>query len=163
VNHEKSAVGKPNARIFLGVSFYRRGSNIRVFVPKVRKKRFEDKLKKLTNRNWGVSMEYRILKLNQLIQGWGNYFKIADIKGYAEDIDAHIRRRLRACRWKQWKKPKTKYRNLIKLGISKQDAMKNANTRKGYWRISNNPILNIALNNQYWQEAGLKSLSNVIS
>jgi len=163
VNQEKSAVGKPNARIFLGVSFYKVWGKTRVFVPKERKKRFEEKLKKLTNRNWGVSMEYRILKINQLIQGWGNYFKIADIKKYAKKIDMHTRRRLRACRWKEWKKISTKYRNLVKLGISEDEAKRNANSRKGYWRLSNNPILHIALNNSYWQEQGLKSLINVIS
>lgn len=163
VNQEKSAVGKPIARIFLGVSFYQRGRKTRIFVPKERKKRFEEKLKKLTNRNWGVSMEFRVKKINQLIQGWGNYFKVADIKKYAYKIDSHTRRRLRACRWKEWKMVKTKYKNLMKLGISREEAKKNANSRKGYWRLSNNPILHLALNNQYWQEQGLKSLSKVIS
>lgn len=70
MNEEKSAVGKPSARIFLGVNFYKRFKKTRVYVPKKSKQRFEDKLKKLTNRNWGVSMEYRIYKVNQLIQGW---------------------------------------------------------------------------------------------
>ena len=161
VNQEKSAVGKPSARVFLGVSFYRKKT--RIYVPKKSKKRFETKLKKLTNRNWGVSMEFRIHKINQLIQGWGNYFKIGDIKQYSSNIDGHIRRRLRACRWKEWKKTKTKYKNLRKLGISKEEAWKNANTRKGYWRISNTPIIDSALDNQYWQQLGLKSLKLIIS
>lgn len=161
VNEEKSAVGKPIARIFLGVSFYRKKT--RVYVPKKSKKRLKDKLKKLTNRNWGVSMEYRILKVNQLIQGWGNYFKIGDIKDFAEELDGYIRRRLRACRWKEWKKVKTKYRNLTNRGIPKEEAWKNANSRKGYWRLSKTPIINRALSNQYWQEQGLKSLSIIIS
>lgn len=163
VNEEKSAVGKPKARIFLGVSFYKMWNKTRVYVPKKTKKRFEDKLKRLTNRNWGVSMEYRILKLNQLIQGWGNYFKVGDIKKYAKLLDAHIRRRLRACRWKEWKKVRTKYKNLIKLGISKKEAWKNANSRKSYWRMSNTPILDNAMNIEYWKGLGLKSLSAVIS
>ncbi|WP_336990713.1 group II intron reverse transcriptase/maturase [Bacillus infantis] len=161
VNEEKSAVGKPSARTFLGVSFYRKKT--RVYVPKKSKQRLETKLLKLTNRNWGVSMTYRILKINQLIQGWGNYFKVGDIKSYAEDIDKHIRRRLRACQWKQWKKIKTKYKNLRKLGISREKAWKNANTRKGYWRISRNPVINAALSNKYWRQLGLKSLQVIIS
>ncbi|MFC0275052.1 group II intron reverse transcriptase/maturase [Metabacillus herbersteinensis] len=163
VNEEKSAVGKPKARVFLGVSFYKMWKRTRVYVPKKSKKRFEDKLKKITNRNWGVSMEYRILKLNQLIQGWGNYFKVGDLKKYAMKLDAHIRRRLRACRWKEWKKVSTKYKNLVKLGISKEEAWKNANSRKSYWRMSNTPILDSALNNKYWKRLGLKSLLKVIS
>lgn len=161
VNEEKSAVGKPSARTFLGVSFYR--TKTRVYVPKKSKQRLETRLLKLTNRNWGVSMAYRILKINQLIQGWGNYFKVGDIKSYAEDIDKHIRRRLRACQWKQWKKIKTKYKNLRKLGISRENAWKNANTRKGYWRISRNPVINAALSNKYWRQLGLKSLQIIIS
>jgi RNA-directed DNA polymerase len=161
VNEEKSAVGKPSARTFLGVSFYR--TKTRVYVPNKSKQRLETKLLKLTNRNWGVSMAYRILKINQLIQGWGNYFKVGDIKSYAEDIDKHIRRRLRACQWKQWKKIKTKYKNLRKLGISRENAWKNANTRKGYWRISRNPVINAALSNKYWRQLGLKSLQVIIS
>lgn len=163
VNEEKSAVGKPRARVFLGMSFYRIKGKTRIYVPKKTKKRFEQKLKKLTNRNWGISMDTRILKLNQLIQGWGNYYKLGDIKSYSLNIDAHVRRRLRACRWKEWKKVNTKYKNLRKLGIKRSEAWKNANTRKGYWRISNNPIIHLALNNNYWQDLGLKSLADVIS
>lgn len=163
VNEEKSAVGKPIARIFLGMSFYQMKKRTRIYVPKKSKQRFEGKLKKLTNRNWGVAMEFRILKLNQLIHGWGNYFKVADIKKYACSIDSHIRRRLRACRWKEWKKTKTKYRNLKKLGVNSKTAWKCANSRKGYWRNSNSPVLDFALNNDYWQRQGLKQLSHIIS
>jgi RNA-directed DNA polymerase len=163
VNEEKSAVGKPKARIFLGVSFYKMWKKTSIYVPMKTKKSFESKLKRLTNRNWGVGMEYRILKLNQLVQGWGNYFKVGEIKKYAKLIDAHIRRRLRACRWKEWKKVRTKYKNLIKLGISKKESWKNANSRKSYWRMSNTPILNKAMNIEYWNRLGLKSLSVVIS
>jgi RNA-directed DNA polymerase len=134
-----------------------------VYVPKKTKKRFEDKLKRLTNRNRGVSMEYIILKLNQLIQGWGNYFKVGDIKKHAKLLDAHIRRRLKTCRWKEWKKIRTKYKNLIKLGISKKEAWKNANSRKSYWRMSNTPVLDKAMNIEYWIGLGLKPLSVVIS
>ena len=163
VNEEKSAVGKPRARIFLGMSFYKYRKKIRIYVPKKNKKKLEGKLRKLTNRNWGVNMEYRIQKINQLIQGWGNYFKIGDLKKYAINLDAHIRRRLRACRWKGWKKSRTKFKNLVKLGIPKEEAWRNANSRKGYWRMSNSPAVDIALNNNYWKSLRLKSLSEVIS
>ncbi|MGN7179193.1 group II intron reverse transcriptase/maturase [Paenibacillus sp. FSL R5-0490] len=163
VNEAKSAVGKPVARIFLGVSFYSSSNNTRVYVPKKSKKRLEEKLKKLTNRNWGIAMEYRILKINQLIQGWGNYFKIADIKKYAGKIDGHIRRRLRACRWKEWKKVRTKFRNLTRLGIKKSKAWQYANSRKGYWRNSKSPALDQAMNNRYWLQQGLKQLTNIIT
>jgi len=161
VNEEKSAVGKPSARIFLGVSFYQ-SKQTRVFVPKKSKKKFEEKVRLLTNRNWSIKMENRIRKLNHLIQGWVNYFKIGDIKGYAIEMDKHIRRRLRACRWKEWERIGTKFRNLLKLGINSNDAFKMANTRKGYWHSSNNPIVNRALNNKYWAKLNLKSLVQII-
>lgn len=163
VNEEKSAVGKPSARIFLGVSFYQTKKQTRVYVPKKTKKRFEDKVKILTNRNWGVSMEYRIQKLNQLIQGWGNYFKIGAIIKYSQQMDSHIRRRLRACRWKEWKKTRTKYRNLKKLGIKANEAWKVSNSRKGYWRLSLNPTIHVSLDKTYWENQGLKSLFSIIS
>ncbi|MED1608041.1 group II intron reverse transcriptase/maturase [Cytobacillus kochii] len=163
VNEGKSAVEKPVARIFLGMSFYSSSNTTRVYVPKKSKKRLEEKLKKLTNRNWGIAMEYRILKINQLIQGWGNYFKIADIKKYAGKIDGHIRRRLRACRWKEWKKVRTKFRNLTRLGIKKGKAWQYANSRKGYWRNSKSPALDQAMNNRYWLQQGLKQLTNIIT
>ncbi|MEX3743965.1 group II intron reverse transcriptase/maturase [Lysinibacillus xylanilyticus] len=162
VNEEKSAVGKPSARIFLGVSFYRNKRQTRIHVPKKSKQKFEDKIRRLTNRNRSMRMDERIKYLNYLIQGWGNYFKIGEVRKYAKKMDAHIRRRLRACRWKEWKKTTTKYRNLKKLGIRPNDAYRMANTRKGYWRTSNNPIIDRALNNKYWEKQNLKSLSQVI-
>lgn len=163
VNEEKSAVGKPIARVFLGVSFYNARGVIRVYVPKKSKKRFEEKLKYITNRNYSIDMESRIQKINYLIQGWGNYFKIADIKSYAKEMDSHIRRRLRACRWKEWKRTISKYRNLKRLGINHNDAYRMANTRKRYWRSSNNPIINRALNNKYWLKLKLKNLATIIN
>lgn len=162
VNEKKSAVGKPKARIFLGVSFYRNKQQTRIYVPKKSKQKLEDKIRYLTNRNRSIRMNERIKYLNYLIQGWGNYFKVGDVDKYAKKMDAHIRRRLRACRWKEWKKTTTKYRNLKKLGIRPNDAYRMANTRKGYWRSSNNPIINRALNNKYWEKQNLKSLSQII-
>jgi RNA-directed DNA polymerase len=94
VNEEKSAVGKPSARIFLGVSFYRNKRQTRIYVPKKSKQKFEDKIRRLTNRNRSMRMDERIKYLNYLIQGWGNYFKIGEVGKYAKKMDAHIRRRL---------------------------------------------------------------------
>lgn len=163
VNEEKSAVGKPKARIFLGMSFYKSKDGTRVYVPKKSKDRFEAKLIKLTNRNWSIAMETRIQKINYLIQGWGNYYKIADIRAYSRKIDSHLRRRLRACRWKEWKRTIARYRNLKRLGIDHNDAYKMANTRKGCWRSSNNTIVNRAMPNKYWTKLKLKSLATIIN
>ena len=106
-------------------------------------------------------MDLRLLKLNNFIKGWINYFEIANAKRKLVELDKWIRRRLRACIWKQWKRVKTKLKNLIKLGVPKYKAWEFANTRKGYWRISNSPILEATLNNKYFKSIGLMSLSNI--
>ena len=161
VNRDKSAVDIVSKRKFLGFSFYfaKDGAKIRIHEKSI--KRFKEKIRFITNRNRGISMDLRILKLNDSIRGWINYFGIANAKRKLLELDQWIRRRLRACIWKQWKKVKTKLRNLIKLGVPKYKAYEYANTRKGYWRISNSPILETTLNNKYFKSIGLMSLSNI--
>jgi hypothetical protein len=75
-------------------------------------------------------MEMRANKIKQTIIGWVEYFKLANMKSVLKDLDEWLRRRIRLCFWKQWKKIKTKYNNLIKLGIEKYKAYEYANTRK---------------------------------
>ena len=158
VNKDKSAVDFVSKRKFLGFSFYfsKSGAEIRIHEKSI--KRFKEKVKFHTNRNKGISMEYRLLNLNQITRGWINYYGIANARGRLIELDKWIRRRLRACIWKQWKKTSTKQRNLVKLGIDKYKAWQYANTRKGYWRISKSPILNNSLNNKYLEYLGFISL-----
>ena len=104
-------------------------------------------------------MGERIQRLNQLIIGWVNYYGLADAGKRMRNLDEWIRRRLRACIWKQWKKIKTRHDNLVRLGIDDKKAWEYANTRKGYWRISNSPILSETLTNRYFETIGYKSLS----
>jgi group II intron reverse transcriptase/maturase len=159
VNKNKSAVDFVSRRKFLGFSFYftKSGAEIRIHEKSI--KRFKDKVRFYTNRNKGISMEFRLKKLNQIMRGWINYYGIANASAKLKEIDKWIRRRLRACIWKQWKKISTRYRNLIKLGINKYKAWEYANTRKGYWRISNSPILSKSLNNKYLESLGFVSLT----
>jgi len=159
VNRDKSAVDRPWKRKFLGFTFYINKGKVRIRPHEKSIKRLKGKIKEVTNRNVGISMEWRIKRLNLLVVGWVNYFKIADMKGKLREIDEWTRRRLRACIWKQWKKVKTKFANLKKLGIPEYKAWQYANTRKGYWRISNSPILCKTLTNQYWTNQGLKTFS----
>ena len=158
VNKNKSAVDFVSKRKFLGFSFYfaKSGAEIRIHEKSI--KRFKDKIKFYTNRNTGVSMEYRLMKLNQIMRGWINYYGIANASAKLRGLDQWIRRRLRACIWKQWKKINTKRRNLVRLGIDRYKAWEYANTRKGYWRISNSPILSKSLNNKYLESLGFVSL-----
>lgn len=118
------------------------------------------KIREITSRKMPYPLDYRIEKLNQYLMGWCGYFALADTPSILKQLDSWIRRRLRMCLWKNWKNPKTKYKNLIKLGTPPSKAWEWANSRKGYWRISNSPILHRNLGNSYWSARGLKSLQN---
>jgi len=158
INQNKSAVDLVTRRKFLGLSFYIRKGQCRIRIHEKSYKRFKDRIRELTNRNSGISMEYRLRKLNDYTTGWINYFAIADAKTRIRDLEGWIRRRIRACIWKQWKKIKTRGRNLIKLGLPKWKAWEFANTRKGYWRISNSPILASTITNDYLENLGYRSI-----
>jgi RNA-directed DNA polymerase len=158
VNREKSAVDRPWRRKFLGFSFYHGKEGVRIRVHPKSIRRVKDKIRKITSRSNGMSMDLRLLKLKQLIKGWANYFRIADMKSLARELDEWTRRRLRMCIWKQWKKTSTKYRNLMKLGLNREKAWTMANTRKGYWRISNSPILSATITNERLKKRGYSGL-----
>jgi len=159
VNKTKSSVDRPWKLKFLGFSFYYKkdGVGIRVHPKSVIKLR--QKLKEITGRSNAKSIGTRMLKLKQAITGWVNYFKIADMGNLAKSLDSWIRRRIRMCMWKQWKKTKTKRNNLVKLGFNKSKAWEFANTRKSYWRTSNSPILARTVTNEYLKKLGLLSIS----
>jgi RNA-directed DNA polymerase len=159
VNKEKSAVDRPWKRRFLGFSFYLSKGQSRIRISPKSISRFKKKIKEISGRSISISMEYRIKKINEICIGWVNYYGLADAGNILKHLDEWIRRRLRMCIWKQWKKIKTRYINLRKLGLDHRKAIEYANTRKGYWRISNSPILNTTLNNQFLTNLGYKSLS----
>lgn len=159
VNKEKSEVDRVTKRKFLGFSFYNARGGIKVRIHEKSYKRLKEKLRKVTNRNWGTSMENRLRKLNQITIGWLNYYGIGDGKNRIRGLEEWLRRRLRACIWKQWKKIKTRFKNLRKLGIPEYKSWEYANTRKGYWRISNSPILSRTLTNAYIERLGYISIT----
>ena len=163
INRAKSAVDKPSRIKFLGFSFYVRKGIARNFIHKKPVKRFKERVREITSRSNGKSMDWRKEVLNYLVTGWVNYFRIADMKTVAEELDQWIRRRIRMCYWKQWKKTSTKHDELVKLGIGNQKAWEFANTRKGYWRISASYILSTSLTNQYLEEQGFLSLAKRLS
>lgn len=161
VNRNKSEVDYPQRRKFLGFSFYSKEQRIRVRIHAKPLKRFKDKVREITSRSNGWDVEARIEKLNQTVRGWVNYFSIADIRGHCKSLDEWIRRRLRMCYWKQWKKIVTKHDNLMRLGLTDGKAWQYANTRKGYWHTSNSPILSSTLDNAYFRKAGYIGLSEI--
>lgn len=161
VNKDKSKVDRPWRIKYLGYSFYQAKGKIEIRVHPKSVAKFKDKIRVITSRSNAMSMETRYLKLKQIIVGWVNYFKIANMSKIVQKLDEWIRRRIRMCYWKQWKKIKTKHDNLVKLGIENCKAWEFANTRKSYWRISNSPILAISLNNKTLEGLGYTSLTSV--
>jgi group II intron reverse transcriptase/maturase len=161
VNRDKSAVDYVSRRKFLGFSFYAARGEYRIRVETKSFKRLKDKLRLLTSRSNGWSMDVRIYRLNQVIRGWVNYFSLADMRSHCLMLDEWLRRRLRMCYWKQWKRIKTKHANLVRLGVPVRKAWEFANTRKGYWHTANSWILSKTLTNAYFEKSGLLSLSFV--
>lgn len=157
VNQKKSAVDRPWKRKFLGFSFTN-GKEPKVRIAKESVKRMQNKIREITSRNKPYPMEYRIEKLNQYLMGWCGYFALADTPSIFTKFDSWIRRRLRMCMWKNWKKSDTKVRKLIGLGVPQGKAFEWGNSRKSYWRISKSPVLHRTLGNSYWSSQGLKSL-----
>ena len=157
VNASKSKIETPKGLKYLGYGFYFDG-----FQKQYRARPHEDsimklktKLKELTSRKWGVSMDYRIMHLNWAIRGWVNHFRIANMKMVCREIDKHMRFRLRMCIWKQWKKSRNRYKALMKLGIPKAKAWEWANSRKGYARVASSFIMCRAVTNEILKRKGL--------
>jgi RNA-directed DNA polymerase len=157
VNKEKTKVKTPSTVKILGFSFSLRRKEqrwvIRIAPSSVES--LKNKLRKLTDRGWGVSMEKRITLINQLLQGWLNYFGIGKSKGAIQKVSELLRSRLRAVRWTEWKRVRTKVRELTKLGTPAWLAYQRANTRKGCTRIARSPILSTTLTNAYFVSLGL--------
>lgn len=161
VNMKKSKVTKPNHpdMKFLGFGFFRDYQN-RLYKAKPHKKSVDNlkyKLKQLTRKNWSVDTKYQVQRINQLIRGWVNYFKIGHMKKLLTQIDSHTRVRLRMCIWHKWKTAKNRRKNLIKLGMNKYNAYKNSHTSKGAIRIAYSWILTTTITNARLSRFGLIS------
>ncbi|RLA21735.1 MAG: group II intron reverse transcriptase/maturase [Gammaproteobacteria bacterium] len=154
VNREKTRVAYISEVKFLGYSFYvKRGEGrLRVHPKSIAK--LKERIKTLTSRSNGWGNAKRKEALRQYVTGWVNYFKLADMKTLLPRVDEWYRRRLRMIIWKQWKRIRTRLRNLIKLGIAKHKAWEYANTRKGYWRTAYSPILTRSITNDRLKQAG---------
>ena len=156
VNIEKSKVARPNQIKYLGFGFYYSRSGIIKPKPHLKSiQKFKRKLKQLTKRSWSISLEVRITKLNQVIRGWINYFRIADMKRNLTDITSHLNRRIRCIIWKQWKTCKHRHECLLKLGISKEKAKRTAYSRASYWHNSMSTVLHVAISNERLKRKGL--------
>ncbi|EKE15390.1 MAG: hypothetical protein ACD_12C00037G0003 [uncultured bacterium] len=157
VNASKSKVAEISQCEFLGFTFV--GKQIRwsekAFLE------FKRRVRELTGRSWGVSMEYRLQKLAVYLRGWMNYFGISEYYRPLADIDGWIRRRVRMCYWKMWCKPKTKIKNLLKLGVWLDSAISHGMSSKGYWHLSKSLGTQTGMTIEWLAKQGLISVKEL--
>ena len=151
---------RPTQTKYLGFSFWK-DSRSGKWKPKPHLKSYqklERKLKQLTKRSWGISLDNRIKQINYVVRGWVNYFRIANMRNRLIEIDQHLRTRIRVIIWKQWKKIRTRYEALKQLGVKDEIALNCANTRKGYYNMCQSTYVMFAINNKRLNRKGLISL-----
>ena len=162
VNQDKTVVSHISKVKFLGYGFYRNKGECKLRVHPKSLIKLKAKLKVATARSNGMGNEFRIIKLNQIIRGWVQYFKLADMKTSLIQIDEWLRRRVRAIYWKQWKKIRTRYRKIRSFrNIPEWKVHEIANCRKGVWRSA--IVLNSILTNKEIAKLGYLTLTGYYS
>jgi len=157
VNEEKSAVGQPAARKFLGFSFTR-GREPRRRIASKAIVRFKKRVRELTRRTRGVSIEQMTEELARYLRGWIGYFGRCQTPSVLEGLEMWLRHRLRSVVWKQWKRGKVRFAELRKRGVGVELAAKTAGSAHGPWRLANSPALSIALPNAFFDSLGISRL-----
>lgn len=158
VNREKSAVARPWERKILGFSFTGHREPKRRIAPTAAR-RLTERVRDLTRRTRGVSLEEMVEQLGTYLRGWQGYFGFCQTPSVLQHLDEWIRRRLRSVAWKQWRRGRTRFAELRRRGVGKGLAARTAGSVHGPWRLSNSPALAIALPNAYFARLGLPSLA----
>jgi len=158
VNQQKSAVARPWTRKFLGFSFTNRKEPKRRIAPKA-VARFKERIRELTYRTRGVSIERMAGDLTRYLRGWLGYFGKCQTPSVLEGLEQWTRRRLRSVIWKQWKRGTVRFAELRKRGVGKDLAAKTAGSSHGSWRLADSPGLHIALPNAYFDSLGIPRLT----
>src|SRR6266851_300906 len=162
VNQQKSAVARPWQRKFLGFSFTLHRKPQRRIAPQAIQ-RFKEKVRELTRRTRGVSVEKMAEQLGRYLQGWQGYFGYCQTPSVLRDLDYWTRRRLRAFLWKQWKRGTVRFRELTARGVDRELAAQTAGSAHGPWRLAESPGLHIALPNAYFASLGIPSLFGAVA
>lgn len=157
INEKKSRVGPMNQTEFLGFAF----KKTRILWSEKAFQEFRRRVKHLTGRSWGVSMEYRMRKLREYIQGWMNYFGISEAYSSVSEIDHWLRRRIRMCYWKQWRRCRTRVRNLLALGTFKKQAILTSLSRKGPWHLARTMATQTGMTNKWLSDQGLVNIKKL--
>jgi RNA-directed DNA polymerase len=156
VNHDKSCTRKTDGLEYVGYEFRGYGGQIRVSVKKL--DAFQKRVSDIFRKSRGVSMRSRYAEFRSYALGWLGYFALDQVKTTFVNLDKWLRRRVRACYWKQWKKSKTRLKKLISLGVSKRVARGFAMSGKGAWRLSSTSGVQRALSNEVLKTEGLFNL-----
>ena len=158
VNREKSAVARPWERKFLGFSFTSGREPKRRIAPKALQ-RFKDRIRELTRRTRGVSLEQRVKETAAYLNGWRAYFGYCQTPSVLQRLDEWIGRRMRSAIWKHWKRGPKRFGELRQRGIGKDLAAQTAGSPHGPWRLANSPALNRALPISFVASLGLPRLN----
>ena len=161
VNAEKSKVTRPTQTKYLSFSFWKDTKGRWKPKPHIKAyQKLKRRLKTLTKRSWSISLDNRIKQINYLVRGWVNYFKIANMRKVIQEIDEHLRTRIRVIIWKQWKKPQRKEKALLQLGVKPDIAYNLAHTSKGYQLVAKTDWLKFAINIERLRKRGLIFLTD---
>jgi len=151
INEKKSRVGPTNETEFLGFAF----KKTKISWSDEAFQEFKRRVRKLTGRSWGVSMEFRMKKIKEYIGGWMNYFGISEFYKPIPEIDHWLRRRIRMCYWKRWRWCRTRVRNLLSLGTFEKQAVMTSLSRKGPWHLARTLATQSGMTNKWLADQGL--------
>ena len=157
VNEKKSAVARPQQRSLLGFSFMAGKELRRCIAPKALR-RFKKRVRELTRRTRGVSLERMVEETARYLRGWAGYFAYCETPSELRGLEAWTRRRMRCAVWKQWKTGRRRFAELRRLGVGEKLAAQSAGSAHGSWRLSRSPALSFALPNAYFRSLGLPTL-----
>lgn len=160
VNRTKTKISRPNQSTLLGFTFGNRNDRWEIRIAPKSVNRMKEKMKSKTKRSDPSNANEKIKKMEAVIRGWVNYFSIANAKDVMQRLDERVRVQLRIGIWTQWKRSKTRIKNLIKLGARKGNAYKWGNSSLGPCRIAHSPILCTTLTNVYFQKLGYVGFQN---
>lgn len=159
VNRQKSRVDEAKRITLLGFRFIAPGGVWKIRIAPEPRERIKRQLRFLTRRVGGYSMDRRIREINKLVVGWTAYFSLAETPSPFKELDEWLRRRLRQVRWREWKRPSARRRNLRALGVPEEQVIKVPGWPRSHWRISHIAPVQMAMPNTYWQQLGLRSFS----
>ena len=162
VNQEKSRVVVASEEFeFLGFAFRKSRATINVSTKSIQ--RFKHRIREITGRSRGISMERRLSELRSYVRGWMGYYGLASQLKLFDRLDQWLRRRIRMCYWKQWRRPRKRRRELIRLGVPIRQAIRHARSRKGHWHMSKTIASGVGLTNAWLAEQGMLSLKTLWS